>query len=121
MNSVSRALIRLLVPCVASAQLAHADTIDETPRTVLDVRVYQNGDLVIRIAPATTATCQYPDTLELSATSPAYNLASRLALTAYTSRGQIPILFLWNNSCISGAPDENVQITGLALFPWRGY
>jgi hypothetical protein len=97
----------LLISFISLA--ANADTIDQTPRTVLDVRTYANGSLVLRVSPATTGTgCSYQDTLQMSANSPALRNTTSMVLLAYSTRRKIQ--FIWNNACFG-----NVAITGIML------
>lgn len=97
---------------LALSTAALAD-IDQTPRTIDDIRAYGDGSLVIRITPATSASCTYPDTLQLLPSSPDFNLASAIALSAFEA-GQ-KILFIGNGLCTGSNASGNVEITGIMI------
>jgi hypothetical protein len=93
-----------------SVTKVYGETIDQTPRTLTDIRYYGDGSLVMRFTPAVTGTgCLYPDHLILVANAPSIKGVTALALTALTTRRKV--LIIWNNTCVL----QSIGATGLVL------
>lgn len=75
--------------------------------TVLDVRAYSNGSLVMRLSPALNAGCTYNDHVTMPASSPAYKLVSAMAMTAYVTGRKVLVIY---DGC-----NGNVNLMGLLL------